>query len=97
MVENRSFHSKIRITTIYIIIMILGLTCLFPLMNIFAISMSGSAAVSANRVGILPVDFTLSAYEKILSDNQFWNSFLISVLRVVLALIIYLLLVVPMG
>ncbi len=97
MVENRSFHSKIRITIIYLIIMLLGLSCLFPLMNILAISMSGSAAVSANRVGMLPVDFTLTAYKKILFDNQFWRSFVISAVRVVLALIINLLLIVPMG
>ncbi len=97
MVENKSFHSKIRITIIYLIIVILGLSCLFPLMNILAISMSSSAAVSANRVGMIPVDFTLTAYKKILLDNQFWRSFAISAVRVVLALIINLLLIVPMG
>ncbi len=86
MVENRSFHSRVRVTVIYGIVLLLGLSCLLPLLNIVAISFSGSAAVSANRVGVIPVDFTLTAYNKILSDGQFWRSFVISVIRVILAL-----------
>lgn len=97
MVENRSFHSKVRITVIYGIVLLLGLSCLLPLLNILAISLSGSAAVSANRVGVIPVDFTLTAYNKILSDGQFWRSFMISVTRVVLALALNLAVTVPMA
>ncbi len=97
MVENRSFHSKVRVTVIYGIVLLLGLSCLLPLLNILAISFSGSAAVSANRVGILPVDFTLTAYDKILSDGQFWRSFMISVIRVILALALNLAVTVPMA
>lgn len=97
MVENRSMHSRVRITVIYIIVLLLGLSCLLPLLNILAISLSSSAAVSANRVGVLPVDFTLTAYNKILSDGQFWRSFLISVVRVVLCLALNLAVTVPMA
>lgn len=97
MVENRSFHSKIRVTIIYAIVLLLGLGCLLPLLNIVAISFSGSAAVSANRVGVLPVDFTMTAYNKILSDGQFWRSFMISVIRVVLALALNLAVTIPMA
>ena len=77
MVENRSFHSRVRVTVIYGIVLLLGLSCLLPLLNIVAISFSGSAAVSANRVGVIPVDFTLTAYNKRLSDGQLWRSFVI--------------------
>lgn len=97
MVENRSFHSKVRVAVIYGIVLLLGFSCLLPLLNILAISFSGSAAVSANRVGVLPVDFTLTAYNKILSDGQFWRSFMISVIRVILALALNLALTVPMA
>lgn len=97
MVENRSLRSKVRVIIIYGIVILLGLACLFPLLNILAISLSGSAAVSANRVGIVPVDFTLTAYNKILSDKQFWRSFMISVTRVVLALALNLAVTVPMA
>lgn len=97
MVENRSFHSRVRLTIIYGIVLLLGFACLLPLLNILAISFSGSAAVSANRVGILPVNFTLTAYNKILSDRQFWHSFMISVIRVILALLLNLAVTVPMA
>lgn len=97
MVENKSFHSKISVAVIYGIVLLLGLCCLFPLLNILAISFSGSAAVSANRVSIIPVDFTLTAYNKILSDGQFWRSFMISVIRVILALVLNLAVTVPMA
>lgn len=97
MIENRSIQSRIRIVIIYLIIILLGLACLFPLLNILAISFSSSAVVSANRVGIIPVGFTLTAYEKILSDGQFWKSFAISATRVILALALNLLVTVPMA
>lgn len=97
MVENRSFHSKMRTAIIYVIVLMSGLICLFPLLNILAISFSGSAAVMANRVGVLPVDFTLTAYNKILLDEQFWHSFMLSVIRVILTLALNLALTIPMA
>lgn len=97
MVENKSLHSRIRVAVIYGIVILLGLCCLFPLLNIVAISLSGSASVSANKVGLVPVNFTLSAYKKIVEDGQFWTSFAISVIRVVLALALNLAVSVPMA
>ena len=67
---------KFRTVIIYIIIILLGLVCLLPLLNIVAISFSSSAAVEGNMVGLIPVGFSTAAYEKILEDSQFWHSFL---------------------
>ncbi|WP_127837553.1 carbohydrate ABC transporter permease [Clostridium prolinivorans] len=97
MIENKNFKSRLRVAIIYTIVALLGLACLLPLWNIVAISFSGSAAVTANKVGLKPVDFTLAAYTKILEDKQFWRSFLISVERVVLALAINMVLIVLMA
>ena len=97
MIENKNFQSRLRVVVIYIIVALLGLACLLPLWNIVAISFSGSAAVTANKVGLKPVDFTLAAYTKILEDAQFWRSFRISVIRVVIALAINMILVVLMA
>ncbi|MCM1024807.1 MAG: carbohydrate ABC transporter permease [Roseburia sp.] len=97
MLENKSLKSKTRNAVIHLIVILLGLVSLFPLINIVAISFSGSAAVVANRVGLWPVNFTLLAYEEILKDRQFWVSFRISILRVVLTLILNLAVVVPMA
>ena len=88
---------KFRTVIIYITIILLGLVCLLPLLNIVAISFSSSAAVEGNMVGLIPVGFSTAAYKKILEDSQFWHSFLISVERVVLTLIINFVLIVLMA
>lgn len=68
----------------YVILTILALLCLFPIVNILAISFSSSDAVKAGSVTFWPVDFTLSSYQYILENQQFLNSFGTSLLRVVL-------------
>lgn len=97
MIDNKGNSARIRNTVIHLIVILLGLICLLPLINIVAISFSGSAAVTANKVGLLPVDFTTLAYSRIISDSQFWRSFGISVIRVALTLALNLVLVVPMS
>ncbi|WP_025677286.1 MULTISPECIES: carbohydrate ABC transporter permease [Paenibacillus] len=82
---------------IYAIVILLALICLLPLWNIVAISFSSSEAVSANAVGLIPVNFTTAAYTKIIDDAQFWRSFGISVLRVVLTLLLNMILIVLMA
>nr|WP_294490392.1 carbohydrate ABC transporter permease [uncultured Anaerosporobacter sp.] len=69
---------------IFLVVLVLGLSCLLPLLNVVAISFSDSASATANRVRFLPVNFNLNAYKKILEDAQFWRSFMISVVRVIL-------------
>ena len=82
---------------IYLIVLLLGLVCLLPLLNILAISFSSSDAAAANVVGFVPVKFTTAAYKKIIGDSQFWRSFGISVLRVATGLILNLILIVLMA
>ena len=97
MVQKKGIVSNMGKGAIYLIVFLLGVICLLPLLNIVAVSFSGSAAVAANRVGIFPVDFTVAAYEKILGDHQFWRSFGISVARVVSALLLNLILIMLMA
>ncbi|BFH14373.1 carbohydrate ABC transporter permease [Paenibacillus melissococcoides] len=82
----QTMKSRAADVIIWILLLALTLSCLFPLLNMVAISLSDNAAASANLVGLFPVNFTWSSYEKLLSDSQFWRSFLISVERVVLGL-----------
>ena len=72
----------------YVILTLLALLCLFPIVNILAISFSSSDAVKAGGVTFWPVDFTFSSYEYILENKQFLNSFGTSLLRVVLGVAI---------
>jgi putative aldouronate transport system permease protein len=82
---------------IYIILILLGLSCLLPLLNTVALSFSSSAAATAGQVGIIPVGFTLKSYHKILNDTQFWRSFMISVIRVILGTTLNIFLVITMA
>lgn len=75
----------------YVFLTSLAVLCLFPIVNILAISFSSSAAVNAGRVTFWPVDFTLSSYKYILQNNQFIQSFGTSLLRVVLGVSVNLL------
>ena len=71
--------------------------CLFPLLNMVAISFSDKAAASANMVGLVPVDFTTSAYKTLLGESQFWVSFWISIKRVFLGTIINMILTILLA
>ncbi|MDE7324030.1 MAG: carbohydrate ABC transporter permease [Lachnospiraceae bacterium] len=82
---------------IWIVIILLTLSCLLPLLNMVAISLSGSEAVAANEVGFLPKDLNVSAYKKLLGDAQFWKSTWISVERVVLGTLINMFFTVTMA
>ncbi len=57
---------------------------LFPLVHVFALSLSSNSAAQAGWVTILPVDFTLDSYQYILAKPEFFQSFGVSVVRVVL-------------
>lgn len=97
MIENKSIPSRIRVVVIHVIVIALGLLCLLPMWNMVCCSFSSSAAVNSNRVWFVPVQFTLQAYERIVADAQFFRSFFISVVRVLIALPINLLMIVLMA
>lgn len=97
MVESKSISARIGRIVIHTIVISLGLICMLPLWNIVATSFSSSEAVTANAVGLIPVNFTTETYKMIMEDAQFWRSFGISVQRVILSLIINMVLIVLMA
>ena len=66
----------------YVIMILLAVICLFPLLNVLAMSFSSATAVSAGKVSILPVDFTASAYTYVMKRQEFWVSLVKSIERV---------------
>lgn len=82
MVEKK----KLRAFDVILAVMlgIVCLTCVLPFVNLLAVSFSGSTAVSAGKVGFLPVDFTLSSYQYLLEDGRFFRAMFVSIERVVL-------------
>jgi len=81
------------------LILLIGITilCILPVWYTLAISLSNKAAVAAGEVFLWPKGLTLGSYEAILSDNQFFRSFFISVQRVVYASVISFLVVLLMA
>ena len=69
-----------------IVLSLLSFACLFPLLNILAMSFSSSTAVAAGKVSIFPVEFNLYAYDYVVGKADFWKALLRSVERVAIGL-----------
>lgn len=72
----------------YLFLALLAIVCVLPMVHLFAISLSSKTAINAGAVGILPVGVQLQAYKSLLKESQFLKSFLISVERTVLGVIV---------
>ena len=70
------------------------MTCVLPFVHLLAVSFSSSTAVSAGKVGFIPVDFNLASYEFALAGGRFLHSMLISFERVIIGVGINLILMI---
>ena len=77
-----------------ILLVVLALVCAAPIVNTLAVSLSNSAEVAAGKVLFWPKKFTLDAYEFILTRSAFFDSFIVTIKRLVLGTIIQMVLVV---
>ncbi|WP_228552280.1 carbohydrate ABC transporter permease [Gracilibacillus salitolerans] len=90
---------KLNITDMIIltILLVISILCLLPVIHIFALSFSSSSAASAGIVTVFPIDFTFAPYTQIIDDPYFFNSFFVSVKRVLLGGIVNFVLTVMMA
>lgn len=79
----------------YCIMIVTGLICLLPFINLLAISFSGQFAVNSNAVTFLPVDFNLKSYEFVMKNAMFIRAFGITVGRVLLGTTLNLAFMIP--
>jgi putative aldouronate transport system permease protein len=84
MVESKRTADVITDVLIYFIVGFSAILCLIPLVNTLALSFSSSIMAGSGTVTFWPKQFTLAAYEAILSERQFFGSFWVSIKRVVL-------------
>lgn len=77
-----------------ILLIIISMTCVLPFVHLLAVSFSSSTAVSAGKVGFIPVDFNLASYEFALTGGRFLHSMLISFERVIIGVGINLILMI---
>lgn len=76
-----------------IFLSLLALSCIIPLINLLAISLSGKAAANSGAITFYPVDFTLSAYTKTFENANFIRSIFISLARTSLGTVISMLVI----
>ena len=55
-----------------IVLMILGLVCLYPLIFVASSSISSVNAISAGKVLLWPIEPTLAAYKSVLAESDIW-------------------------
>ncbi|WEK54607.1 MAG: carbohydrate ABC transporter permease [Candidatus Cohnella colombiensis] len=88
MITERSAISRLFNTLNPILLIILMLLCLLPVWYTLSISLSDKAAAAAGEVFLWPKGFTFGSYVTIMEDRQFFQSFFISVQRVVYGAVI---------
>jgi len=76
----------------YIFLTFLGALCLFPMINVLAVSFSSSGAAGAGLVKLWPVEFTLSSYRYVLTKREFITALTISIERLLLGVSVNMLL-----
>lgn len=80
--QSKSRKAFLLINTAFLIL--LTLVCFAPILNTLAMSLSDSADVAAGRVTFWPVNFSLDAYQFILTRSEFFSSFVITLERLAL-------------
>lgn len=79
---KRSRGEKVFAVFNAVLMIVLSATCLLPLLNVVAISLSSSEMAASGTVTIIPKNFTLISYKSILSKPIFLQTFRNSFLRV---------------
>jgi putative aldouronate transport system permease protein len=84
MIEDQSWGWRMFKVFNYVVLIILGLVCIFPLIHFLAVSFSDRAATVGGLVTLWPVRFTTASYELVLNAPLFYRSLFTSVLRIIL-------------
>jgi putative aldouronate transport system permease protein len=82
MIKQASMGRRAFVAINYLFLAAVAAACLFPLINVLAISFSASSAVGAGEVKLWPIGFNLKSYEFVLAKPEFAKAFLISLERV---------------
>ena len=82
----QSASQKTGQAVIGILLVLTGMLCFGPFWYIVCQSFSSNEAISAGKVGLLPVEFQLDSYLYVLKRAPFWKAAWITVLRVAVGL-----------
>ncbi|WP_261300825.1 carbohydrate ABC transporter permease [Paenibacillus andongensis] len=74
-----SLGEKIFTFVNHIFFILLGLSTIFPFINLIAKSLSSEAAVVSGMVTLFPIDFQIGTYKYVASNSLFLNAFMVSI------------------
>jgi multiple sugar transport system permease protein/putative aldouronate transport system permease protein len=94
MITDKTIGAKVFDISLIFILIVVTITCVLPIWYTLVLSFSSSSAATAGRVWLWPVDFNLRSYQQLVKDSQFFESFWISIQRVVLGAALNLIVVV---
>ncbi|MDD4680509.1 MAG: carbohydrate ABC transporter permease [Clostridia bacterium] len=84
MIGNDSSSRKIFAVFNYIFLCASALLCIFPIIHIAAVSLSSGTAANAGLVKLIPVGFTVETYKEVLSRPQYYQSYVVTLKRLIL-------------
>lgn len=97
MTPNNSPSRIVFLVFNYTWLTVVACLCLFPIVNVLAISFSSASAATAGKVTLWPVDFTTNAYEYVMRNDAFVKALIVSIKRVVLGVSLQMLLIVLLA
>ncbi|NRF92960.1 carbohydrate ABC transporter permease [Paenibacillus frigoriresistens] len=74
-----SLGEKIFTVVNHIFFILLGLSTIFPFINLIAKSLSSESAVVSGMVTLYPIDFQIGTYKYVASNSLFLNAFMVSI------------------
>ncbi len=84
MIQDRKLGSRVADGVVIAVMVLFAAVCILPLWYTLCLSLSEKAAATAGLVSLWPVGFRFTAYQQIMEDAKFFNSFWVSIQRVVL-------------
>ena len=82
-IESRSYRIFRIVNNIFL--SLVGILCLIPILNVFAMSLSSANAIAMGEVNLWPVEFTTKAYGFVIRNKDFWRSMGVSIFRISVA------------
>ncbi|MFD0979184.1 carbohydrate ABC transporter permease [Tropicimonas aquimaris] len=76
--KNMNLYSrgdKIFVFANMVLIALFTIAALYPFIYIAALSFSSGFAAAAGKVVLTPIELTMAAYERVMSEPAFWNSY----------------------
>ena len=84
MKKYKSWKSRLFDAVVVLLLIILGLSCLVPLLHVLALSLSSKNAAISGKVYLWPEELTFTPYKMLITDNRYLRALAVSLERVFL-------------